>query len=84
MEIKAIQMPKLSQFTYDCLDLPQIYSEQSNFSIIEKMHHLQRLRDCAEKHLNYLLKEKNKIIITVEKQRNPLTNEEFFIFASST
>ena len=78
VQIRSITIPKTSQTTYDCLDFEKIYSAHNNFSLIEKIHHLERLKECATKHLGYLLREKKKLIINVEKVEDPVTKQESY------
>lgn len=45
---------------------------------MEKIHHLERLRECAVKHLAYIMKEQKRLIICVEKEEDPQTKQEYY------
>eukprot|EP00826_Nyctotherus_ovalis_P038336 TRINITY_DN3585_c0_g7_i2.p1 TRINITY_DN3585_c0_g7~~TRINITY_DN3585_c0_g7_i2.p1 ORF type:complete len:222 (+),score=56.14 TRINITY_DN3585_c0_g7_i2:128-793(+) len=75
-QVRDIKMPKNSQITYDCMSFEQLKMNQDNFSTVEQIHHLKKLRECAMQHLEY--KKRCLLILNFERFEDPITKQESF------
>ena len=62
VEIKAMKLPKPVDARMDViLTIDQIFNAKSNFSVIEKLHHLDTLKTALETKLKKIQKQKQDI-----------------------